>query len=185
METLVGLSEAFCMACGKPFPCAAHPDGPVSRAVTVYFGVCREIVHIMKYENGRSLARNMGVIMGRSLPRPGADFLVPVPLHAGSEREYNQAEVIAAGASSIWGIPVRPALRWRGDVERQALKSASAGRCLPADVMVSDGSIAAGAAVLLIDDVFTTGSTLAAAGGALRKVGAKVAGAAVWSRGGR
>ncbi|MDR3355496.1 MAG: double zinc ribbon domain-containing protein [Synergistaceae bacterium] len=185
METLVGLNEAFCMACGQPVPCAAHPGGPECRAATEYFGACRDVVHVMKYENGRSLARNMGVIMGRRLPRPRADFLVPVPLHAGSEREYNQAEVIAEGASSVWGIPVRPVLRWDADVERQALRSSGGGRQLPAGAMAVNRAVAARSAVLLIDDVFTTGSTLAAASDALRKVGAEVKGAAVWSRGGR
>jgi predicted amidophosphoribosyltransferase len=139
----------------------------------------------MKYENGKSLARSMGVIMTKRLPKPKVDFLVPVPLHSGSEREYNQAEVIAAGASSVWGIPVRAALSWRGDTGRQALRSSKGGRSLPEGAMAADGTIAAGSVVLLIDDVFTTGSTLAAAKGALEKVGVVVEGAAVWSRGGR
>jgi predicted amidophosphoribosyltransferase len=154
-------------------------------AATEYFGACRDVVRVMKYENGKSLARSMGVIMAGRLPRPEVDFLVPVPLHSGSEREYNQAEVIASGMSSVWGIPVKVMLSWREDIGRQAIRSSKGGRDLPEGAMSAGGVIAVGSVVLLIDDVFTTGSTLAAASGALREAGILVEGAAVWSRGGR
>ncbi|MDR3332343.1 MAG: hypothetical protein LBT08_06925 [Synergistaceae bacterium] len=139
----------------------------------------------MKYSNGRSIARAMGELIAARIERPAADFLVPVPLHIGSEREYNQAELIALGASAVWGIPVKMALSWRADVARQATQGTSGDRVLPEDAMRMTAALRAGTRIYLLDDVYTTGNTLAAAARAMAAGGATVAGAAVWSQSGR
>jgi predicted amidophosphoribosyltransferase len=135
----------------------------------------------MKYGEARRAAVMMGETLAGRFGKPDADFLVPVPLHKNSEREYNQAELIARGAGRIWGIEVKRPLRWSASPERQAVKASSA-RHLPEGAVVVR-SRAVGRA-FIIDDVFTSGSTVAACADSLLKAGIAVAGVAVWSRGG-
>jgi predicted amidophosphoribosyltransferase len=135
----------------------------------------------MKYSSGRGVAAMMGDILAARVPRPVCEFLTPIPLHKGSEREYNQAEVIALGASLVWGIPVSDCLEWRTRSRRQVL---AGNRILPKDAMRAVFAPPRGTRVFLTDDVYTTGNTLRAASRALGRVGAEVAGAVVWSKSG-
>jgi predicted amidophosphoribosyltransferase len=171
----------FCVECGRDAPCGAHPDGLVCVSVSVYSGINRDVVHSMKYSSRKAIALMMGENMARSLPNPGADFLVPIPLHKGGEREYNQAALIAKGASRVWNVPVKDCVRWSAERGSQASSRGKAQRALPPGAMISDES-AAGKNVILVDDVCTTGNTLLAAAGALEAAGANPCGAMVWGR---
>jgi predicted amidophosphoribosyltransferase len=135
----------------------------------------------MKYSSHKSIAKMMGEIMARQSLRPQADFLVPIPLHKGSQREYNQAELIAAGASAVWGIPVKSCLRWTIKSTSQASAKSLSHRALPSRAMEAVGDVAKDA-VFLVDDVITSGNTLLAASRALEASDAVVVGAIVWSR---
>jgi predicted amidophosphoribosyltransferase len=135
----------------------------------------------MKYAGGKFIASMMGELMAEILPRPDVDFLVPVPLHDISAREYNQAAIIAGGASRVWKIPVENSLRWASGSRSQAFKNSKGERELPDDAMKSSDKIR-GRRVLLVDDVCTTGNTLLAAKRALLRARAEIAGAMVWSR---
>jgi predicted amidophosphoribosyltransferase len=135
----------------------------------------------MKYFNGRSIASMMGELMAETLPRPDVDFLVPTPLHNLSAREYNQAALIAGGASRVWKIPVENCLRWTAGSRNQASMGGRDERELPDDAMKSSDKIR-GRRVLLVDDVCTTGNTLLAAKKALSRARAETVGAMVWSR---
>ena len=175
------LTRALCVECGGFAPCALHRSSPYCYAGTSYDGVNREIVHVMKYRNGRSAALLMGRLLAGAIAKPNADFIVPVPLHRESEREYNQAELIARGAGRLWGIPVRPLLAWKRRVRRQAHKQGGELRALPRDAIVVKSAPGVGASAFLVDDVFTTGSTMRAARDALLRAGVRMSGAMVWS----
>ena len=82
-----------------------------ARAVGVYDGALRAIVHALKYEGRRSLARPLAELMrirGADM-LTGADWAVPVPLHPSRRRQrgFNQA----ADLASHLGVPVCLALR--------------------------------------------------------------------------
>jgi predicted amidophosphoribosyltransferase len=144
-------------------------------------GVNRDVVHAMKYSNGRRIAVMMGRMMADAIPRPDVDYLVPVPLHKNSEREYNQAELIARGASEVWGIPVRGVLEWRRESASQARKKHEP-RTLPGDAIITGRAALSGKRVFLVDDVLTSGSTMSSARDAAERAGAFVAGSMVWSK---
>jgi predicted amidophosphoribosyltransferase len=135
----------------------------------------------MKYSSRKAIALMMGEIMARTLQKPDVNFLVPIPLHKSSEREYNQAKLIACGASRVWNIPVKDCLRWNTERKSQASSRDKTERALPGEVMTSDDT-AAGKSVMLADDICTTGNTLLAAARALERAGALPAGAMVWGR---
>jgi predicted amidophosphoribosyltransferase len=133
----------------------------------------------MKYSSRKAIALMMGEVMARALPKPDVDFLVPIPLHKGSEREYNQAGLIAKGASRVWNIPVKKCVRWNTERKSQASSLNKSDRALPRDAMTSDGT-AEGKSVILVDDICTTGNTLLTAACALERAGVHPFGAMVW-----
>ncbi|MDL2263416.1 double zinc ribbon domain-containing protein [Synergistaceae bacterium OttesenSCG-928-I11] len=181
LDGLAQMPISVCLECGTGEPCALHPNGPYCRAVSRYDAVNRHVVHAMKYRNARRVATMMGQRIARSIAPPDADCLVPVPLHKGSERDYNQACLIAQGAGEVWGIPVRQVLAWHGNVSRQARAGGAEERFLPKDAIIVSGNLSGCRRACLVDDVRTTGNTLCAARVALEREGCGVAGAVVWS----
>ena len=180
LESTAGDLPLFCLECGIGAPCGKH-RGALVRAASVYEGVSKDLVRVMKYENGRRVAGMMGELLAARFGRPQADFLVPVPLHKSSDRDYNQAELIARGAGRAWRLDVARALRWRFALPRQALRPGGGDRSLPEDAMIAERCLTE-ARVFIVDDVYTSGSTMRAAARALEKAGAAVVGAMVWCR---
>lgn len=101
------------------------------------------------------------------------DFLLPVPLHfmRRFQRGYNQAEFLARSVGKALGLPVRVDL-----MRRTRRTSAQSGLDRPERRKNVRGAFScpdlAGARVALVDDVLTTGTTLAACARAARKAGA-------------
>jgi ComF family protein len=139
----------------------------------------QRLIFSFKYGGNKNLAFMMGKLMAeeaRSCPEyMEADFLVPVPLHPRKEwrRGYNQVECLCRGISSVWGTPVAAnALRRRRATRAQASKS----RVERKNIMGKKTFVAnnieglEGKKLLLVDDVLTTGSTLAACIDALLEI---------------
>jgi ComF family protein len=162
------IEGALCVRCRRVSPRFTH-----ARAVGRYDGSLRAIVHSMKYEGRRSLARPLARLMalrGADV-LSGADRVVPVPLHPGRRRErgFNQAADLAGYLET----PVSHALRRsRATASQTGLPAAQRHRNVRgAFVPTSSARSLAGCVVVLIDDVSTTGATLNACAEALLTVG--------------
>jgi len=189
-----------CLACGRPLDederhlCQAcrqelspesrllagsSADGgaPVRYAVG-FEGPAQALVHALKYGGRTSIAAELAAL-GRpaaaSLCLGGIDALVPVPLHGVRRRErgFDQTELITGALTSLTGVPTdtgclrrtratgsQTALPREGRLEN--VRGAFEGR--PATCR--------GRRLLLVDDVVTTGATLASAASALENAGA-------------
>jgi len=111
--------------------------------------------------------------MGRLEPLTGQVSLIPIPLGRRRRRErgYNQSEQIAAAIGRCWGHEVRPDLLHRvRETRTQTALTPEARHANVAGAFEAAG--AHGLKLVLVDDVFTTGATLAAAGAALMAAGA-------------
>ena len=150
----------------------------------------RRIIYGIKYGNRRRLGFLMGFLLGTYLAGSRefrrCQAVVPVPLHPLRrwKRGYNQAEEIARGAAEALGVPLETALlrRHRHTKTQTRLRSEAKTKNVQGAFRVRPGRAAALQAagirhLLLVDDVLTTGSTLAACAAPLTAAGFRLSAA--------
>ncbi len=173
-----GWDASLCVDCQ-----AAPPSFDGLRAAFVYERTARELVHALKYRGMTALAPPMASLLMEAARRHSleVDLVAPVPLSRLRRRlrGYNQAEALARPLAMELQLPIRPrALERRRDTPPQARSAdAEARRRNVTDAFVCRDTSVEGQRVLLVDDVTTTGATLAACAVALRAAGAR----SVWA----
>lgn len=157
----------------------------VLRAYAFHSGPLRTAIHEFKYSGLRNLATILGQLMGQGWvagapDSRGIDAIVPVPLHSGRQRQrgFNQAALLGRELGVYLQRPVAEDVLVRSkptppqvglSPEERWANVNGAFRCA--------GDSLSGACVLLVDDVYTTGSTLEAACSALLGTGVQ----SVWA----
>lgn len=136
-------------------------------ALGPFTGVLQQAIYALKFRNQARLGRALGERMGQCLAEQLApvDCLLPVPLHPARlrERGFNQSAEIAAGLSAALGIPVCPQLvRRQRNTRQQALLSAEERRANLCGAFVRRAAPPASTRIGIVDDVWTTGETMAA-----------------------
>lgn len=178
-----------CLARARPAPPATPGGRPPPgldwfTAAFAYEGALREALARLKYRNARSalplLAGALGRRLAADLPGP-VDVVTwpPTTVARRRLRAFDQAEHLARQIGRALGVPVRNCLV-RSAGPSQTGRSAAARRHGPAFVAGLSGL--AGLRVLVVDDIATTGATLAAAARALRRAGARWVGGATVAR---
>jgi ComF family protein len=186
------LDGPVCAVCGLPFDvdvggdircgiCLAHPPAfDKARAVMRYDENSKLPILALKHADRIELAPGFARWMmrtGREMIAASA-VIVPVPLHRGRlwRRRYNQSAELARRISRFCGVPFDPLAlrRLRATKSQGEMPSAKARRRnVHGAFFVPEPAAVAGKAVLLIDDVMTTGATLDACARALKRAGAK------------
>jgi ComF family protein len=181
--------EVRCLLCQRI-------DPPFERAVAYgsYAGGLRDLIHVLKFEQVRPAATVLGRVLAETIANleetmpVGTIVVVPVPLHTSkqAQRGFNQAEVIARSALKQLSRPnpnskrfdlSTGVLRRRRDTGSQiGLTSHQRRENLRGAFVVSDPARIVNRDVLLIDDVYTTGTTASECARVLLRAGA----ARVW-----
>lgn len=191
LAALESLPPPWCDGCGAPVPvavarCPACRGGlHGARQAVAYAGPAPALVGALKDGRRRVVADVLARAIADAVPPPplGA-ALVPVPLgpRRMRQRGFNQSLLIAVRLGGLWGRPVAEALERVREGPDQRGASASARVRQAAGAFAPRAGCPAPACAWLVDDVHTTGATLAACARALRRGGARTVGAACFAR---
>jgi predicted amidophosphoribosyltransferase len=176
------LSGPFCARCGAPVAwpvarcreCSGRRLGFTrARAAVAYDDAARKLVTAWKEHGLRALATLACDLVCEGLERPTVYTLTFVPSDADRRlrRGHNSAERLARELGSRWQLPVVSLLRRQPGVRPQrGLPLAERRRNVRGAFSATEPSPPA---LVLVDDVFTSGATVSAAASALRKSGAR------------
>jgi ComF family protein len=159
--------------------CSRDPPAfQAARSLVAYEGPVRAAICALKYRRHRLVADSLGRLLAELAPLEvtrGASAVVPVPLHPSrqAERGFNQAELLARPVADSLGIPCLPALLCRIHQESPQAELDAAARRESVHAAFAPGALTPHGTVLLVDDVFSTGSTAAACARALKAAGAE------------
>lgn len=160
----------------KDNPVARHFWGRVNitNATAFYFfhkgDRVQHLIHQLKYKGDKEVGIKVGSLLGTDLMKSELyseiDYIIPVPLHKSRilSRGYNQSEVIAQGIKLSMNIEVESKLLVRGKSTETQTKKRRYNRYenMKEVFELNDDANFIGKHFLLVDDVITTGSTLAA-----------------------
>lgn len=191
-------------------PCRLCAEWPAAlgwaRSAVWLDGGAREAAHALKYGGLPRIADDLAAAMVRLLPPPEpASLLVPIPLgrKRRQSRGYNQSEWLARALGRRWRLPVAAELleRSRDTASQTALTPAARLANVAGAFRVGNGECGVRngrgsssnsparsafriphSALVLVDDVFTTGATLAEAARALEAAGARQVSAVTFGR---
>jgi ComF family protein len=191
-QKLTYLEDPVCDVLGLPFAydqgegilsAAALADPPPwdrARAAVVFDDHSKMLVHALKYRD----VAEAGIFMARMMARAGrhiladADLVIPVPLHRSRlwKRRFNQAASLAQPIAKASGKAFAPDLLVRNLATPQQVGLNAAARTKNVrkafDVPFDKLPLISGKSIVLVDDVRTTGATVAACTRALKKAGA-------------
>ncbi len=192
LERLPRIASPLCPRCGIPYPDSpTSPDhlcgnclltaSPIdrARAAAFYAGVIRDRIHQLKFGGRLEWVPPLADLLAETAVREGmasADMLVPVPLHVKrlQERGFNQSGLLAGALGRRIGIPCRYDALARGNRTRQQTRLSREERLrnLKGAFLVLKPEAVRGRRILLIDDVYTTGTTLTECARTLKAGGA-------------
>jgi ComF family protein len=157
-----------CVECqGRRLPYAS------ARGAVAYEGAARRLVSAWKDRGLRRLDRLLAELVAEVVPRPDGDTITYVPGDRDRTlwRGTNTAELLARELAGRWELPLEAPLRKLRRVERQRGLDKRSRRANVRDAFTATSPV--GPRVVLVDDVYTTGATVGAAAGALRRAGAR------------
>ncbi len=186
------LQEPFCQRCAQPVGGVAEGEWTCSNCggLTLYYDMARafyssqggvqEVIHRFKYGKEYHLRHrladwlNEGWLQYFSTSAHAA--LVPVPLHTSRKRwrEFNQSAELAHLLSRRTGVPVWDCLRRDRATQAQAKLHREDRRSnVRGAFVLAKGHALGDTALLMVDDVFTTGSTINECARVLKQAGAR------------
>lgn len=193
------IAPPWCADCNVPMPfdlgdaarCARCLETPPRhagvRAAVAYGPVARTLALQLKYGGRIAYAETAARHMVRLLP-DRADLLVPVPLHARRLwwRGFNQAALIAQSLAQLCDVPadVDVVRRVRSTPPLRGIGARQRRRVVEGAFALAPGASSrlSGKAVVLIDDVYTSGATTNACVAQLRRGGAASVTILCWAR---
>ena len=199
IKKLYPVGESCCMKCGRPLdrgteeycqgcrgraggaggtmPLRVANEQPAQgKALFLYQGAIKETMYRFKYSNKREYADFFAEYAlqryGEWIKKKGIEVIVPVPMYHRKKqlRGYNQAESFAKALAQLTGLPVETGLveRVKDTAPQKELSDAQRKKNLE-NAFQPKKSIVQYKRILVVDDIYTTGSTAYAVAKALNK----------------
>ncbi len=192
----------FCPKCGKFLPSVAWAKGGLpaktqdlscydcqrssflfkkANSACIYEGVVKQCVHLFKYQLKLSLAKPLAGLMidfaREFLDMNRIDIIIPVPLQAKKkrQRQFNQSELLAQPLARAFNkeLDLKTLMKTRTTTAQMGLSGAKRRKNIIGAFFVKYPAAVSNKRVLLIDDIFTTGSTVNECARTLLQAGAK------------
>jgi ComF family protein len=186
------LLSPLCSCCGRPFAdfgggdhlcgncLTAPPPFAMARGALLFAGTTRDLIHQFKYGGRVMLRRPLALLTAGHLDsyavKFGADLIVPVPLHKRRlrQRGFNQAVLLGEVFAARWDLPLQ-----RNNLQRSRwtepqvnLTAAARAENVKGAFTLAEPDLINGKRILLVDDVYTTGSTVKECSRVLNRAGA-------------
>lgn len=137
--------------------------------------IMSSLIRELKYKNNCGIGEFLGTLIAKEIVAsdrfPKIDYIVPVPLHSKklALRGYNQSEIIANTIAKYLNVPLNTSNLYRTRNNRSQTRKSRMERAKNVENLFAlrDIELFAGKNILLIDDVFTTGSTVISSASAL------------------
>lgn len=150
-------------------------------ALFLYEGRERELILNLKYHFGPYMMEFLKGVMAKAVNKTkfyGIDYIIPVPMYKKKEKDrgYNQAMLLARALSEITGIPVlkNVLIRVKDTNAQSTLNYYGRQKNIQGAFLIKDkNKLILSKAILLVDDIYTTGSTMNECAGVLLTGGAK------------
>lgn len=187
VEEIRFIDLQHCLTCGTPTDKTTCPECEgreyaFERAASVgeYQGVLTKAIHAFKYDNRVALADKLAELMALGYAnarfRERIDLVVPVPIHRSRlvERGFNQSEELAVRFCRLKRLPYRKDVLIKTQKTPHQVELSQDMRYSNVKGVFTAGNreVIRGKRILLIDDVFTTGSTLSESAQVLMDAGA-------------
>ncbi len=170
------VSEVHCLKCGKPLSdeteeycrdCRRKKHKFVQGKSLYEYRSAAGTIYRFKYakrqEYAEFLGKEMAACFGEDMKRWKAEALIPVPIHKSRKRQrgYNQAELLAVELGRRTGIPVKKNLlvRCKKTIPQKLLKDAERQNNLKKAFKIGQNDVKL-STIIIIDDIYTTGSTV-------------------------
>ena len=176
LPKLRAVTPPWCMKCGKKIQgdeelCTdcKNRNHTFDRARTLYeYGTAAPSIYRLKYKGRQEYAdffgEEMGKYLGEFIRRVSPDVLVPVPLHRKKQkrRGYNQAACLARALGKSLNLPVDEKLvkRVRNTAPMKRLNPTERQNNLKKAFIIGRNDVKLYDRVILVDDIYTTGTTL-------------------------
>jgi len=178
-----------CLACNKPTTgagcaaCLQHMGLAQLHAVTRYEGVGGALVGQLKFSGNQSAARLIARAMSATqLPPDALITHLPATTAHIRQRGYDQAQLISQQLARQTGLPRAAVLRRTGQQHQLGSTRTERLQQMSRSLSVIGAPRVVGHHIVIIDDVVTTGSSLAVAAGVLRAAGARSVTALVFAQ---
>ena len=168
-DIFVPVPTGSACTCGLPKnncgTCGTHVFAQNTSAF-FYHDLCKDIIYKFKYAKKPFMAKGMATLMATALDKStfcDIDYIIPVPIHKNRlrSRGFNQAQLLAQHLSNIVGISTcKNALQRAKDTKPLANFSPGIRENVLINAFIANKKQIQNKRILLIDDIYTTGSTL-------------------------